>query len=80
MICDAALFDMSVNNPFLALGYNHIHSFKFSNDFPFCKFIFFSFSVITILYRTKMSILQLLQTFWVLTGVNLRNGCAIVRL
>lgn len=41
MICGAALFDVSVNNPFLALRYNHIHSFKFSNDFPFCKFIFF---------------------------------------
>ena len=42
MICVAALFDVSVNNPFLALGYNHIHSFKFSNGIPFCKLIFFS--------------------------------------
>ena len=41
MICGAALFDVSVNNPLLAFGYNHIHSFKFSNDFPFCKFIIF---------------------------------------
>lgn len=39
MICGAALFDVSVNNPLLALGYNHIHSFKFSNDFPLILFL-----------------------------------------
>ena len=50
MICGAALFDVSVNNPLLALGYNHIHSFKFSNDFPFCKFNFFSHFQLLLFY------------------------------